>query len=110
MTTTKSVAIVTGASQGIGRATAIRLARDFSVMVGAGPQPNSGGSNQEISRAGWHHSLWQVGGGRRSDELSRIAGGKVDDSRFYTNGQWRVQGYLEGKGESNGASGTKLSR
>lgn len=33
MATTKSVAIVTGASQGIGRATALRLARDFSVVV-----------------------------------------------------------------------------
>lgn len=33
MTTTKSVAIVTGASQGIGRSTAIRLARDFSAVV-----------------------------------------------------------------------------
>ena len=33
MTSTKSVAIVTGASQGIGRATALRLARDFSAIV-----------------------------------------------------------------------------
>jgi 3-oxoacyl-[acyl-carrier protein] reductase len=33
MTTIQSVAIVTGASQGIGRATALRLARDFSVVA-----------------------------------------------------------------------------
>jgi 3-oxoacyl-[acyl-carrier protein] reductase len=31
--TTKSIAVVTGASQGIGRATALRLARDFSGVV-----------------------------------------------------------------------------
>jgi 3-oxoacyl-[acyl-carrier protein] reductase len=34
----KSVAIVTGASQGIGRATALRLARDFSAVVLAARQ------------------------------------------------------------------------
>jgi 3-oxoacyl-[acyl-carrier protein] reductase len=33
-----SVAIVTGASQGIGRATAIRLARDFQAVVLAARQ------------------------------------------------------------------------
>jgi NAD(P)-dependent dehydrogenase (short-subunit alcohol dehydrogenase family) len=39
-----SVAIVTGASQGIGRSTAIRLARDFSsVVLAARDRPISRG-------------------------------------------------------------------
>src|ERR1700747_1368438 len=36
-----SVAIVTGASQGIGRSTAIRLARDFSAVVLTARKPNA---------------------------------------------------------------------
>jgi 3-oxoacyl-[acyl-carrier protein] reductase len=36
-----SVAIVTGASQGIGRSTAIRLARDFSAVVLAARNANA---------------------------------------------------------------------
>jgi 3-oxoacyl-[acyl-carrier protein] reductase len=41
MTTTRSVAIVTGASQGIGRATALRIARDFSAVVLAARDANA---------------------------------------------------------------------
>lgn len=43
-----SVAIVTGASQGIGRSTAIRLARDFSAVVLAA---RNGEALQEVSEA-----------------------------------------------------------
>jgi 3-oxoacyl-[acyl-carrier protein] reductase len=43
-----SVAIVTGASQGIGRSTAIRLARDFSAVVLAA---RNGEALQEVSQA-----------------------------------------------------------
>ena len=39
----KSVAVTTEASQGIGKATAIRLARDFSALVAGRPQPSEAG-------------------------------------------------------------------
>jgi NAD(P)-dependent dehydrogenase (short-subunit alcohol dehydrogenase family) len=50
---TKSVAVVTGASQGIGQATAIRLAREFSALVlVARNRPNLDQTAQEVRQAG----------------------------------------------------------
>ena len=46
----KSVAIVTGASQGIGRATAIRLARDFEAVALAARQEDELENNGSRSR------------------------------------------------------------
>ncbi len=49
----KSVAIVTGASQGIGRSTAIRLARDFSsVVLAARDRPNLENTAEAVKAAG----------------------------------------------------------
>jgi 3-oxoacyl-[acyl-carrier protein] reductase len=49
----KSVAIVTGASQGIGRATAVRLARDFEAVVLAARQEDGlGKTAAEVESAG----------------------------------------------------------
>ena len=49
----KSVAIVTGASQGIGRSTAIRLARDFTALVlVARDRANLEGTGEAVKAAG----------------------------------------------------------
>ena len=48
-----SVAIVTGASQGIGRSTAIRLARDFSsIVLAARDRPNLENTAEAVKAAG----------------------------------------------------------
>src|ERR1700745_2541775 len=49
----KSVAVVTGASQGIGRATAVRLARDFAALVlVARDRQNLEGTAKAVKAAG----------------------------------------------------------
>ncbi len=59
--TTKSVAIVTGASQGIGRATALRLAHDFSIIVlVARNEKNLEGTAAEVRSHGAETMVWAV--------------------------------------------------
>src|SRR5271170_5613877 len=92
-----SVAIVTGASQGIGRSTAIRLARDFSAVVlaarnakeleevaaevkkaGAEPLPLALDLSQiEASKIVVDTTLERFG---RIDAILNIAGGATDRS------------------------------
>jgi NAD(P)-dependent dehydrogenase (short-subunit alcohol dehydrogenase family) len=45
----KSVAIVTGASQGIGRSTAIRLARDFGQVIPVRLVPPQGSTTTDAA-------------------------------------------------------------
>ena len=116
----KPVAIVTGASQGIGQATALRLARDFLGLVlvasasqqrrarrcddrtpavvlrkvGAGAPTHRGRRNQEVPGGSANQPLWKAGGNRRSAGLSRVPSGEVDDGRFGSYGRRRDQGNL----------------
>ena len=53
-----SVAIVTGASQGIGRSTAIRLARDFSAIVLAARDADCAEGSGRHRKGGRERSLW----------------------------------------------------
>jgi 3-oxoacyl-[acyl-carrier protein] reductase len=59
--TAESVAIVTGASQGIGRATAVRLARDFSaVVLVARNKDELEKTAEEVSSAGAQSLIYEL--------------------------------------------------
>ena len=104
----KSVAIVTGASQGIGRATAVRLARDFEAVVLAARQEDELKKTAAAVESTGAEPLTYALDLRepRSVEilvqctLDRF--GRIDvllnivaHGRFYSDGWWRNQGNLE---------------
>lgn len=118
MPTEDSVAIVTGASQGIGRATAVRLAHDFSAVVlaarnkdelentadsvstagspevGAGAQPYGGRSSAKISCGGGHRAFRRAGRNFPSPGLHGLTRCKVDDGSLCAHGWRRSRGHL----------------
>ena len=69
---TKSVAIVTGASQGIGRATAVRLARDFSAITLVARNRDHLEQTAEAVRAGGAEALVLDTDLRQSDSAQAV--------------------------------------
>jgi hypothetical protein len=55
--------------------------------MGSCSQSHGGRSNQEISGASWHHTVWKAGGNRRSDELSDIP-----EAKWLTGASVRMDG------------------
>lgn len=74
----KSVAVVTGASQGIGRATAIRLARDFSAIVlAARSRAELLEVAGEVERAGAEHLICDLDLSK-AEGAERLVGAVLD--------------------------------
>ena len=87
----QSIAIVTGASQGIGRATSIRLARDFSAIVLAARNARSQLTVEEAT----DRFPVQVGIGRygQPEEIAEILGFMVSPAaRWMTGTSVRMDG------------------
>jgi 3-oxoacyl-[acyl-carrier protein] reductase len=80
----KSVAIVTGASQGIGHSTAVRLARDFySVVLAARDRPNLEKTAEAVTAAGAEPlivniDLSEVSAARQVVDQTLVEFGRID--------------------------------
>jgi NAD(P)-dependent dehydrogenase (short-subunit alcohol dehydrogenase family) len=88
----KSVAVVTGASQGIGRATALRLARDFpAIVLVARDKENFETAAAEITTLSRFGKPEEI-----ADLMSYLVshGGEMDDGRFRADGRRRDKGHL----------------